>query len=162
MSEIEPHRMDVQTLRVGRDRLVLLGDPQGPELVDGEHHHSCDYMGCGTSHVVGRAVLLRADGDRESWNRAREMLRILDAELHPWGEPGEVPTEPGKYWVLQHSLATEPKCAELCRGQNVVGQLDGLYWAWVDGDLRQRWACGQVQRISLYRFRRRWTPEPPR
>jgi hypothetical protein len=72
--------LNVTTIRVGRDRLVLLGTPKDEETTP-EGWHNCDYMGCGTHHVVGRAVLLRADGDPEQWNRSEAMIRILASVL---------------------------------------------------------------------------------
>ncbi len=58
--------MDVETIRIGRD-LILVGTPDDEETRP-DSWHNCDYMGCGQSHVVGRAVLIRADGDPPEWS----------------------------------------------------------------------------------------------
>jgi hypothetical protein len=82
---MEPHKMDVTVYRVGRDRIVMVGDPDTAE------DHNCDYMGCGQEHVVGRAVLAKSHDDdddwRSAWERAEAMLSMLQLAIEDARKP---------------------------------------------------------------------------
>lgn len=74
---------------VGRDRLIVTGEPTEAVDIEGNSLHNCDYMGCGQAHVIARTLILRSDSDDPDWNRSRSMLDILasihDLEVHGHG-----------------------------------------------------------------------------
>ena len=138
--------MDVTVERIGRDRLILIGTPTNEDEVP-EGHHNCDYMGCGTQHVVGRALLLKADGDRPKWNRSQAMARQLDAVAFQWGPE---PLSAGDYWILWGSS-----------GQRSAVHFDPLNGvAYVDAD-NQPDDDNRFRPESRCRFRDRYWPDNP-
>lgn len=97
---------------------------------------------------------------------AREVLRQLDLALHPWGEPGVVPEEPGLYWWSWEDADIDdeqdgtPLRAELLmapRGPEWHVEC----WPHVIATAEQLRTSvdGHTGRRSM--FRKRWTPEAP-
>lgn len=86
-----------------------------------------------------------------------DVAREADEDAYPWSQPGEVPTEPGPYWVW----AKEGDPAEC----NLIELPDGRK-AWVvryeaDSPMTE-WAMRASAKDNAARFRQRWTPAPPR
>lgn len=74
---------------------------------------------------------------------AREVLRQLDLALRPWGAPGDVPEEPGEYWMALHG-----KLWPVSLGEDLS--------LWVPD-----WGPGPHEMPEGPQFRKRWTPEAP-
>jgi hypothetical protein len=110
------------------------------------------------SIVAGiRLPLAEQTGDPDPDALPREVLRQLDLALHPWGEPGQVPTEPGAYELRTKSRA----------GKRLVMAcwLSGDLWGtepWPAGTVLHRYSAHKMsddaQRYGYeFRPRRRWT-----
>lgn len=86
-------------------------------------------------------------------DKAAEMMIALDLALHPWGEPGVVPTDGSLVWVVCSSddpFDTGTPFGARVEGGMVLAQHPAYPTARRDSPI---WANAQ--------FRRRWTPEGP-
>lgn len=87
---------------------------------------------------------------------AERLLVALDDQLHRWGKPGEVPAEPGEYWLyvgVDDAVYGDVVISLASNGAPEVSR-DGQGWG--------HEASARLAKAYQWRFRRRWTPEGPR
>jgi hypothetical protein len=98
-------------------------------------------------HTYGIYVGDMFDGyERITWgltqNQLRDIMLAADLALHPWGQPGDLPTTFGAYWAIDTGPAVPVKL-------DVCG-----WWYDYDPDNSERWTPGVRTRVRV-----RWTPK---
>jgi len=120
-----------------------------------DHHDTPfgDLWQCACECGLSTAFCSTRGGAIAQWNMLyqgapADVARQADAEAHPWGEPGAVPTEP-KVWVWAPGLADEPYAAVV---------LSGVVMALSPGDPSMALDTPSMRKA---RFRPRWTLAAP-